>query len=215
MTRTVCLALTWVLFSIMVAAGCDAPVETTDPTPWDDNVDGLQACIDTCTLKAERCQESMDCATWCAEIFKNAGAECQDEITAQWACMIFYYKDDGPECQNWPAGPCQPVQTDADRCTAEYGCTTREWWNIKYPPSYQSKCISGPIGPNEEQGCSCAQACQLFKYRSDCWTQGTTSFCKCYAGDDILMGTCEGGPEPFCDPNVYNGCCNQYFMINL
>jgi hypothetical protein len=69
-------------------------------------------------------------------------------------------------------------------------------------------------GPNGEHTCECLAVCydSRYHYESKCWTTGTTSSCDCLI-NDILVGTCEGGAEPFCSANLWEGCCNQFFNL--
>ncbi|AUX22454.1 uncharacterized protein SOCEGT47_029570 [Sorangium cellulosum] len=56
----------------------------------DDGSAGEQACVDCChQLKENDCRKAPeDCASFCRERFDKAGAACEDELGAAYACAL-------------------------------------------------------------------------------------------------------------------------------
>jgi hypothetical protein len=194
---------------IAVAVACRNS-ETVNPTAASAGgsggalVDGVHACKEVCIAMGEACGYSIDeCANKCEIEFRNGGPDCLDINTAAWNCNltelvpVLHEQPCPPE---WPQ-ECESWLVQGSVCAWNFGCRPA------------AGCFSGNEGPNGEATCRCPEYCKGGKdYVALCWMDGDTSVCDCRI-DEVSLGMCDGGPEPPCTVNLWEGCCNQYFNL--
>jgi hypothetical protein len=191
------------LFSSIALAGCGSPEATSSNSGASGSggtpIDGKQVCLEWCVKSDQLCSLPGDrCVEWCDTWFRNGGAECYDVLTAELECLLSTTQSN--ECiQGYPPECEHPQAAERSYCVYQFGFTA----NLK--------CYSD-TGPSGEAACNCGGYRANVPYDSKCWSTGGMSVCECLV-DQMLVGTCAGGPEPFCDVEVYRGCCNEYFML--
>jgi hypothetical protein len=162
-------------------------------------IDPLQACLDACFLGSKLCGSAGDgCMSFCGDEFRLAGPECQDDFGMHYACEFAEYQviaaSNMPECPPYPLCNRTPFRD----CVVTYGCT----W-----------AASGPDAPGSD-ACLSIEYCLQSEYESFCRPNGMTTTCDCHV-DGVLVGTCDGGTDLFCDKNLTKGCCNEYFKLEF
>nr|AYM54560.1 hypothetical protein [Racemicystis crocea] len=205
MNRSVLVWAGLILSVAAVGAGCKGSETTPSGSggggPVVSPEEGKQACVDVCNLYTGICSDPTDiCVPRCNEEFANASAECQDEISALYAC----YKDvldaqhDTLTCPIYPPHECSKLAGASVGCINMYGCS--RLGDCSYQP-----------GPNGENLYSCEEQCDAQGLRKDCWTDGTKTTCECMV-QGKPAGTCDNGDVAFDDPSMLTSCCYQFLQ---
>lgn len=157
---------------------------------------GKQACADYChKLETNNCGTPGDCTTFCAGMFDDAPAECEDDLGAVYACAL---PSVDASCSGDLPAECKAKEQAATTCLETYGCVEGE--------------CSESVGMNGDTGCGCMATCKGKDYATDCATPaGGMTTCKCLVGG-VEVGTCTNADSAMC--GVQEGCCNtEYFKI--
>jgi hypothetical protein len=182
----------------VVLANCDArqtsPSPSVDAGPDVSPLDALQACIEACDLMWTHCGQTGTCESYCEKLFQDVPPECMDEFIGWATCELAFQQTTTmpPNC----TGQFECDILSVYRCIEDYGC-------VKPPP----RC-----DPDSSAECNCRETCQHIYYQAVCRPDGMTSTCDCFI-ESTAVGTCDGGPYPYCKREVNEGCCNQFFML--
>ncbi|WP_437689235.1 hypothetical protein [Sorangium sp. So ce176] len=157
--------------------------------------DALQACLDYCDEVSQCDDPGASCADdFCEDQLQRAGAECEDEFGAAFACFLPLAT---VQCGFEPPDACRDEIDALEACTALHGCGGQ-------------LCQGG--GGAEGETCGCVSTCQGKRYETQCDTlAGGDTTCVCLV-DDVEVGTCEGESATAC--GVKESCCQtEYFNI--
>ncbi|MGK3988752.1 hypothetical protein WME99_37250 [Sorangium sp. So ce136] len=160
-----------------------------------------QSCLDFCHQTNENgCDaRAVDCAALCRDRLESAGAECEDQAGALFACMRPF----AASCPDEPPPACERLGEELEECIELHGCGGE-------------LCGGGGGvggGGGAEGGiCGCESTCQGKQYETRCETPaGGDTTCVCLVGG-VEVGTCEGESATAC--GVKESCCQtEYFNI--
>ncbi|WP_437287886.1 hypothetical protein [Sorangium sp. So ce406] len=155
----------------------------------------LQACLDYCDEVSNCADPDASCADgFCEEQIQRAGAECEDELGAAFACFLPFAT---VQCGFEPPDACRDEIDALEACTELHGCGGQ-------------LCNGG--GGAEGETCGCTSTCQGKQYETQCDTPaGGETTCACLV-DGVEVGTCEGESATAC--GVKESCCQaEYFNI--